>query len=993
MLVLLLSTVWCVGGYSQETPEVTLDFSKSEWRLPSFTAKKTEQSYTCDGYTVKFGSSNNGHKAQGDGVIMGKSGATLTLPSFDFDVEKIILKKNTGNVSPNVIFNIFVGDKAVSTQFKGCDKDATFKIAEDYQTAGNIYTIKVTSNHNLQFSKIEIYKKASTGTPTTIAFNTGFDVAKTYTFTEGVAPNDYTQPTVTLSTSEAAGKGAIVYTSSNTNVVDVDKTTGVLSFVGKTLYDTEATISAQFVATAGSGYSNSNKLTYKVKNVEKQKTATTLKFADQSGSINIGEAFTLPTLTLTAGDETLTGKTYSYKSSNQKVATVDESGKVTIKSSGTTDITATYDGDDVYAMSYDTYKLTVVDPNKKEIIFVAGTDTDTNNSVEKDGIKVSTTNSNLKDNPEYRFYAANPVTISSTVGKISKIQFEYTQDSKYKFTCKDGGYDDATNAWTGSAEKITFNHLGQVRVSKIIVTLEPTVKKPTLSFSEESVTVMQGKETEFSKPTLTLKDAEGNPVVDGILISYSVSPEEGIVSINNETGDITTWIAPGTATVKAEVLSDNKAYEGMTASYTINYVKDPNAVTAFSSVNELWLALSTDELKDGDKVKVTLTDAKVVYINEYEFNGTQNTEVFIREAESAVDFFNLGVDFTNNAIVNGTIQGMIQESSGMFRLTADGANTIPSDLTITASDEAAAPVDITDKEITDYTYNYVSFLGLADESNIIYNNSKTSITLYDKFKKGIATPYAGASVNITGIAIPYKKNATSGTIYEIIPTDKYGVVYLFDDNTDNTVGKVDDAKVALTRTLVGDKWNTFCVPFGISENDVKTVMNNAELREYGSMNGTTMNFTPATSITAGKAYLVKPTADVVNPAFEGVSIIATAPTTTDGDNGYKFQGTYSKKTLATDGTNLFLGADMKFYVPAAETNVMKGLRAYFVVPADPSVSKMDINIDGELTNICNIENGVLTNGKVYNLNGQYIGNSLNNLQKGIYIVNGRKVMK
>lgn len=993
MLVLLLSTVWCVGGYSQETPEVTLDFSKSEWGLPSSTARKTEHSYTCDGYTVKFGQSTDGHKAQGDGVIMGKLGATLTLPSFDFDVEKIILRKNTGHVSGKVTFNIFVENKAASTQVKGCNTDATFKIAKDYQTAGKIYTIKVTNTNSLQFSKIEIYKKTSTGTPTTIAFNTDFDAAKTYTFTEGVAPNDYTQPTVTLSTSEAAGKGAIVYTSSNTNVVDVDKTTGVLSFVGKTLYDTEATISAQFVATAGSGYANSNKLTYKVKNVEKQKTATTLKFAYQSGSINIGEAFTLPTLTLTAGDETLTGKTYSYKSSNQKVATVDESGKVTIKSSGTTDITATYVGDDVYAMSYDTYKLTVVDPNKKEIIFVAGTDTDTNNSVEKDGIKVSTTNSNLKDNPEYRFYAANPVTISSTVGKISKIQFEYTQDSKYKFTCKDGGYDDATNAWTGSAEKITFNHLGQVRVSKIIVTLEPTVKKPTLSFSEESVTVMQGKETEFSKPTLTLKDAEGNPVVDGILISYSVSPEEGIVSINNETGDITTWIAPGTATVKAEVLSDNKAYEGMTASYTINYVKDPNAVTAFSSVNELWLALSTDELKDGDKVKVTLTDAKVVYINEYEFNGTQNTEVFIREAESAVDFFNLGVDFTNNAIVNGTIQGMIQESNGMFRLTADGANTIPSDLTITASDEAAAPVDITDKEITDYTYNYVSFLGLADESNIIYNNSKTSITLYDKFKKGIATPYAGASVNITGIAIPYKKNATSGTIHEIIPTDKYGVVYLFDDNTDNTVGKVDDAKVALTRTLVGDKWNTFCVPFGISENDVKTVMNNAELREYGSMNGTTMNFTPATSIKAGKAYLVKPTADVVNPVFKGVSIIATAPTTTDGYNGYKFQGTYSKKALATDGTNLFLGADMKFYVPAAETNVMKGLRAYFVVPADPSASKMDINIDGELTNISNIENGMLTNGKVYNLNGQYIGNSLNNLQKGIYIVNGRKVMK
>ena len=32
-------------------------------------------------------------------------------------------------------------------------------------------------------------------------------------------------------------------------------------------------------------------------------------------------------------------------------------------------------------------------------------------------------------------------------------------------------------------------------------------------------------------------------------------------------------------------------------------------------------------------------------------------------------------------------------------------------------------------------------------------------------------------------------------------------------------------------------------------------------------------------------------------------------------------------------------------------------------------------------------------GKVYNLNGQYVGNSLEGLKKGVYVVNGKKVLK
>ena len=97
--------------------------------------------------------------------------------------------------------------------------------------------------------------------------------------------------------------------------------------------------------------------------------------------------------------------------------------------------------------------------------------------------------------------------------------------------------------------------------------------------------------------------------------------------------------------------------------------------------------------------------------------------------------------------------------------------------------------------------------------------------------------------------------------------------------------------------------------------------------------------------------------------------------------------------MKTNGTELFLNAAGKFVAPAAATNTMKGFRAYFMVPSGASAAAININIDGETTGINNIETEATVNGKVYNLNGQYVGNSLNGLKKGIYVVNGKKVIK
>lgn len=154
--------------------EVTLDFTdNSKWKLPEGSANKAtkSQEFSNGTYTVTL-AAQTGYYFNTDGYLMlGKKGSTLTLPKFDFAVSKIEVVGHAG-ASASVGQNIFVGDKAVSTETKGaamdtedknktCDaKTNTYEINAAYQAAGNQYTLKVTSKHNTHITKILIYKQS-----------------------------------------------------------------------------------------------------------------------------------------------------------------------------------------------------------------------------------------------------------------------------------------------------------------------------------------------------------------------------------------------------------------------------------------------------------------------------------------------------------------------------------------------------------------------------------------------------------------------------------------------------------------------------------------------------------------------------------------------------------------------------------------------------------------------------------------------------------------
>lgn len=200
--------------------------------------------------------------------------------------------------------------------------------------------------------------------------------------------------------------------------------------------------------------------------------------------------------------------------------------------------------------------------------------------------------------------------------------------------------------------------------------------------------------------------------------------------------------------------------------------------------------------------------------------------------------------------------------------------------------------------------------------------------------------------------------------------------------------------VQLKRSLTPAQWNTFCVPFTISADVIAEKFGAGTLvYTFGSMNGNVMNFAAATTIEAGKPYIVKPTNEVVDPTFTGVNIVASDPVKLGAD-GFFMQGTYGAKTdLLDDGTNLFLGEGNKFYKPAKGSTKMKGMRAFFIVPQGTNLAALRANIDGATTSIDELTTVVEqpTDNRIYNLQGQFVGTSFEGLH-GVYVQNGKKVL-
>lgn len=213
------------------------------------------------------------------------------------------------------------------------------------------------------------------------------------------------------------------------------------------------------------------------------------------------------------------------------------------------------------------------------------------------------------------------------------------------------------------------------------------------------------------------------------------------------------------------------------------------------------------------------------------------------------------------------------------------------------------------------------------------------------------------------------------------------------------IGTTGSAEVHLTRTFSANSWNSLCVPFAISEAEVKAQFgNDAKVAAFTGATATTLQFSTCTGIEAGKPYLVyiPKGANKSEFTFKGVSHFAGTPTDVvlQGSANEKttFHG-YFHKSTAPKGSYVLRKNQVYHLVSDMD---IKGFRAVLIDGINATRVFTQWSLDGTTTGIGNIDATVIQRFNVYNTNGQMVrhaATSLDDLPHGVYIVNGKKVIK
>lgn len=318
--------------------------------------------------------------------------------------------------------------------------------------------------------------------------------APALSFAEATVTKELVAGTINLQTitkPEDLDASAITYASSDNATAKVEGNTIHLYKTG------EVTITATSAATDKYAAGTAS---YKLVIEDNRTTDADFKFAAESYNADLAEA--------TAGIVTFNAANVLQNPNNLKVtytispesanATIEGTdGKALIKVSGTYTITA-IGANDTYKETTATCTLKVINSAVEEtsIEFVAGVDKGKQTGIGNEDqivqgvVTIHGTNAAFaavsSNKYTYRLYQDCITTISTKIGKITKIEFVKGDKpiNNLKYNGKDGAFTADTKydlCWVGSAKEVVFTNTDQARATKIIVTVEvPKAKNYTL---------------------------------------------------------------------------------------------------------------------------------------------------------------------------------------------------------------------------------------------------------------------------------------------------------------------------------------------------------------------------------------------------------------------------------------------------------------------------------------------------------------------------------
>lgn len=211
--------------------------------------------------------------------------------------------------------------------------------------------------------------------------------------------------------------------------------------------------------------------------------------------------------------------------------------------------------------------------------------------------------------------------------------------------------------------------------------------------------------------------------------------------------------------------------------------------TDVANVKDL-LANYTEDTKN---LNLTLTNAKVTYVNEY--NGTINT--YVREGDAAIELRTLGFNMPVNSILTGKVKVDLTFYYGVPYLVAN-AGTNDESITVTESTEAAQPIEATVADIiaNKYLNDLVTIKGFTFSKeeyqegrfNYYANDGEQKIMIYDKFNKvgGVAELTEGEKYNVVGLyGAIFKGTPEILPTQAVVPGSSTGISNITTSEADN----------------------------------------------------------------------------------------------------------------------------------------------------------------------------------------------------------------
>ena len=216
------------------------------------------------------------------------------------------------------------------------------------------------------------------------------------------------------------------------------------------------------------------------------------------------------------------------------------------------------------------------------------------------------------------------------------------------------------------------------------------------------------------------------------------------------------------------------------------------------------------------------------------------------------------------------------------------------------------------------------------------------------------------------------------------------------------------ANVKVKRTIKANEWSTLCLPFNMTEAQVKeffgddvqlAYFDGYEVKKEGTnVTGINIKFVDgdvSDGFYCNYPYLIKTSKDIteftlttdITPDVVEESIsIGSGPSKRTG----KFIGTYQANTIVPENS-IFLSGN-KFWYSSGKTK-MKAFRAYFTLDhvltnKENADARITMSFNDDTTGVKNVEHKVSDEDIYYNLNGQRVEKPI----KGFYVKDGMKII-